>query len=76
MKKFLSFQYLTSACFVALLGIMLAGSLKPCYYTAYQVLQDLRSGRGISVDQITDQYNDAGASKTPGRTRRWQGGAG
>ena len=59
MKKFLSLKYLTSACFLALLGLMLAGSLRPCYYIAYRQLQNLRSGSGISLSQIEYDYNDS-----------------
>lgn len=59
MKKFLSTKYLTSACFLVLLGIMLAGSLRPCYYIAYQQLQNLRAGTGISIPQIEYNYNDS-----------------
>lgn len=59
MKKFLSLKYLTSACFVGLLALMLAGSLRPCYYTAYQTLQDIRNGQGFSIDRITYLYNDS-----------------
>ena len=59
MKKFLSLKYLTSACFLALLGIMLAGSLRPVYYEAYHQLQNLRSGNGISISEIEYEYNDA-----------------
>lgn len=59
MKKFLSLKYLTSACFLVLLGIMLAGSLRPVYYEAYHQLQNLRSGNGISISEIEYEYNDA-----------------
>lgn len=59
MKKILSLKYLTSACFLALLGIMLAGSLRPVYYEAYHQLQNLRSGNGISLSEVETTYNDA-----------------
>lgn len=59
MKKFLSLKYLTSACLLAILAVMLAGSLKPCFYIAYGQLQSLRSGSGISISQVEAEYNDA-----------------
>ena len=59
MKKFLSTKYLTSACFLVLLGIMLVGSVRPCYYIAYQQLQNLRAGDGLSLSQIEYNYNDS-----------------
>lgn len=59
MKKFLSLKYLTSVCFLVLLGTMLAESLKPAYYVAYHQLQSLRSGNGISISQIEYEYNDS-----------------
>lgn len=59
MKKFLSTKYLTSACFLLLLGVMLVGSVRPCYYIAYQQLQNLRSGIGLSIADIEFNYNDS-----------------
>lgn len=59
MKKFLSTKYLTSVCFLILLGVMLADSLRPLYYLSYQQLQNLRSGNGLSISQIEAEYNDA-----------------
>lgn len=59
MKKFLSMKYLTSVCFLALLCFMLGSSIKPLYYIAYQQLQNLRSGNGLSISEIEAGYNDA-----------------
>ena len=64
MKKILSLKYLTSACFLAVLLTMLACSWRPCYYIAYEQLQNLRSGEGISISQIEEAYNDAIPWKT------------
>lgn len=63
MKKFLSTKYLTSACFLILLGAMIVGGLRPCYYIAYAQLQSLRSGNGISPSQIEYEFNDSLAGK-------------
>lgn len=59
MKKFLSANHLTSLCFLILLGAMLVGSLRPCYYIAYQQLQNLRAGEGLSIADIEYNYNDS-----------------
>ena len=59
MKKFLSMKYLTSVCFLALLCFMLGSSMRPLYYIAYQQLQNLRSGNGLSISEIEEGYNDA-----------------
>ena len=58
MKKYLSVKYLTSVCFLLLLGAMLWGSLRPAYYAAYHQLQNLRAGTGISTSQVEYEYND------------------
>lgn len=64
MKKYLSMKYLTSLCFVALLGTMLVYSVRPTFYTAYHQLENLRSGSGFSRAQVEYEYNDSLPGKT------------
>lgn len=59
MKKILSLKYLTSLCFMLFLGGMFAESLRPCFYTAYEQLQSVRSGNGLSPARVESSYNEA-----------------
>lgn len=59
MKKYLSLKYLTTVCFVALVGTMLIYTLRPTFYVAYHQLENLRSGSGFSREQAEYEYNDS-----------------
>lgn len=59
MKKFLSLKYLTTVCFLLILGAMLVGLIRPTYYAIYTQLQNIRSGQGVSVQNFEYAVNDS-----------------
>lgn len=59
MKKIFSFKYLTSVCFLALLGIMLAGSLHPAGQILRGQMESISAGEGFSTSQAEQEYNVA-----------------
>lgn len=64
MKKFLSLKYLTSVCFLILLGSMLVYTARPSFYMAYHQLDNIRSGSGFSKTQAEYEFDDSLPGKT------------